>query len=492
MTPAVLLAPVMFISAILLLTAGFPVAFTLSGVAILFAFIGAAVGAFDVALLSSLPLRLIGLMENDLLQAIPIFVFLGVVLQKTTIAGDLLEAMSGLFGKRPGGLGISTLLIGALLAPMTGAVGATVLTMGMLTLPTMLSAGYDKRLASGIVCAAGTLGTILPPSVILILLATMIQSGYVEAMARTGQHISSPLLTKHIYLGALVPVGLLLVLYITYVALTAWLQPRRCPPVAMPAERPLTARRILIAIAVPVGLIVGMLGAIVTGWIYTVEAAASGAILVSLLAFARGELTLERFADSLRTVMRLTAMVFALMIGALTFTLVFRGLEGDLTVARWLAQVPGGPAGATAAAMLVAFVTGFFLDATEIILLVVPVAAVPLLALDVDPIWLSVLLAVNLQTSFLAPPAGFALNFVRTIAPPGLGTSDIYRGALPMIAIQLVALALLWAAPQTAIAMAGRPPNLPAGQAPPGDPTLRIDPPLAEEPPPPDMLPARK
>jgi tripartite ATP-independent transporter DctM subunit len=492
MTATELLAPVMFACAILLLLAGFPVAFTLAGVSVLFAFIGAGLGVFEVSLLSSLPLRLIGLMENDLLQAIPIFVFLGVVLQKTTIAGDLLEAMSGLFGKRPGGLGISTLLIGALLAPMTGAVGATVLTMGMLTLPTMLNAGYDKRLASGIVCAAGTLGTILPPSVILILLATMIQSGYVEAMARIGRHISSPLLTKHIYLGALLPVGLLLVLYIAYVAMTAWWQPHRCPPVAMPAERPLTVRRVLVAIAVPVGLIVGMLGAIVTGWIYTVEAAASGAILVSLLAFARGELTLERFADSLRTVMRLTAMVFALMIGALTFTLVFRGLEGDLTVARWLAHVPGGPAGATAAAMLVAFVTGFFLDATEIILLVVPVAAVPLLALDVDPIWLSVLLAVNLQTSFLAPPAGFALNFVRTIAPPGLGTGDIYRGALPMIGIQLVALVLLWAAPQTAISMAGRPPNLPTGQAPTFDPSLRVDPPLADEPPPPDMLPARK
>ena len=492
MTAAELLAPLMFASAIVLLSCGFPVAFTLAGTSVLFAFIATAFGAFNLSLLSSLPLRLIGLMENDLLQAIPIFVFLGVVLQKTTIAGDLLEAMSGLFGKRSGGLGISTLLIGALLAPMTGAVGATVLTVGMLTLPAMLNAGYDKRMASGIVCAAGTLGTILPPSVILILLATMIQAGYVEAMARMGRHISSPLLTKHIYLGALLPVGLLLILYIAYVALVAWWQPRRCPPVTLPAERPLTIRRVVVAIAVPVGLIVGMLGAIVTGWVYTVEAAATGAILVTLLAFARGELTLERFADSLRTVMRLTAMVFALMIGALTFTLVFRGLDGDLTVARWLANVPGGPAGATAAAMVVAFITGFFLDATEIILLVVPVAAVPLLALDVDPVWLSVLLAVNLQTSFLAPPAGFALNFVRTIAPPGLSTADIYRGALPMIAIQLAALALLWAAPQTATSIAGRPPNLPAGQVPKPDPNFQITPPPVQELPPPDFAPARQ
>lgn len=492
MTTVELLAPLMFVGAIALLMCGFPVAFTLAGVSVLFAFLGAALGAFDVSLLSSLPLRLIGLMENDLLQAIPIFVFLGVVLQKTTIAADLLEAMSGLFGKRPGGLGISTLLIGALLAPMTGAVGATVLTMGLLTLPTMLQAGYDRRLASGIVCAAGTLGTILPPSVILILLATMVQAGYVEAMARVGRYISSPLLTKHIYLGALLPVALLLVLYIAYVGLVAWRQPHRCPPVALPAERPLTARRIVIAIAVPVGLIVGMLGSIVTGWIYTVEAAATGALLVTLLAFVRGELTLERFADSLRTVMRLTAMVFALMIGALTFTLVFRGLEGDVTVARWLAMVPGGPAGATAAAMLVSFVTGFFLDATEIVLLVVPVAAVPLLALDVDPVWLSVLLAVNLQTSFLAPPAGFALNFVRSIAPPELTTGDIYRGALPMIAIQLVALTLLWAAPQTATSIAGRPPNMPAGEKPKIDPAFRMNPPLADEPPPLQTAPPRQ
>ncbi len=488
MSLADLLPLLMFVGAIALLVAGFPVAFTLCGVSMLFAFIGAASGLFELSLLSSLPLRLVALMENDLLQAIPIFVYLGVVLQKTTIAADLLEAMTAMFGRRPGGLGISTLLLGALLAPMTGAVGATVMTLGMLVLPAMLRAGYDHRLASGIVCAAGTLGTILPPSVVLILLATMMQSGFVEAMARLGVLITSPLLTKHIYLGALVPVGLLLLLYIAYAVFIAWRYPERCPPQPLPPGRRLDARRLLVAFAIPVGLILGMLGSIITGWIYTVEAASCGAILVTLYAFARRELTLDLLGDVLRTVMRLTAMVFALMMGALTFTLVFRGLSGDVLVARWLAGLPGGVSGATAAVMVASFLIGFVLDATEIILLVVPVTVPPLLMLGADPVWLSVLLAINLQTSFLAPPAGFALSFVRNIAPPELSTGSIYRGAAPMICLQALALALLWARPDVALLAVDREPQSLVKQPPPKPPPgFRVDLTPPDEPPPVDM-----
>jgi tripartite ATP-independent transporter DctM subunit len=435
----------MFAIAFALLMLGFPVAFTLVGTAILMAALGSLLGIFDFHLLSALPLRVIGLMENDLLQAVPLFLYLGVVLERSTLAADLLEGLSGLFGRRAGGIGIASFIIGALFAPMTGAVGATVLTIGLLALPSMLKAGYDKRLASGIVCSAGTLGTILPPSIVLILLGSFMQSAALEAQLARGATVVNPLTIEDIYLGAVGPGALVLGLCVAYVALVAYFRPERCP-----AARPMLAPSfgsLIFRLVVPLGLIVALLGAIVTGMMYTVEAAASGAIGATLYALARRQLTLERLGETVRSVMKLTAMVFMLLIGATTFSLVFRGFSGDVYVTQLMSSLPGGTIGPVAVVMAVCFGLGFFLDALEIIFLVVPIAMPPLLFLGVDPVWLAVLTAINLQTSFLHPPFGFALFFMRSIAPKSISTGDIYWGAIPFILVQLIVLALVWVQP---------------------------------------------
>lgn len=438
----------MFAAVVVLLMAGFPVALTLAGTGFLFAAIGAAIGLFDFHLLSALPLRIIGLMDNDLLQAVPLFIYLGVALHRTTLARDMLEGMEGLFGRRPGGLGFATLIVGALLAPLTGVVGATVLTIGLLALPSMLKAGYDHRLASGIICSAGTLGTILPPSIILILLSDLMQGALADARLRTGEIGATVMTSSDIFLGAILPVALLFTLYMLYVAAVAWRAPGRAPPLSVSQPSRPGAIRLIVSLVAPVMLIVVMLGAIVSGLAYTVEAAALGAVGATFLALARRELDPARLGEVVREASKLSAMVFLLLIGATTFSLVFRGLNGDLFVARLLAGVPGGVIGATAAVMAIIFALGFFLDALEIMLLVVPIAMPPLLMLGADPVWLAVLTAVNLHTSFLAPPFGFALFFLRSIAPKEVATVDIYRGALPFILIHLVALTLLWTNPR--------------------------------------------
>ena len=443
----------MFGGVFVLLMFGFPVGFTLAGTAIAMAALGSMLGLFDFHLLSALPLRVIGLMENDLLQAVPLFLYLGVVLERTDLASDLLEGLSGLFGRRSGGIGIASFAVGALFAPMTGAVGATVLTIGLLALPGMLKAGYDKRLASGIVCAAGTLGTILPPSIVLILLGSFMQSATVEAQLARGETVVNPLTIKDIYMGALVPAALVLALGMAYVALVGYFRPERCPPSpGMLARRP-SLRESAVRLYLPLGLILALLAAIITGVLYTVEAAACGAVGATLYALARGQLTIPRLAETVQSVMRLTAMVFMLLLGATTFSLVFRGFEGDVLVTRLLTAVPGGSTGPVLVVMAVCFGLGFFLDALEIIFLVVPIAVPPLLYLGADPVWLAVLLAIDLQTSFLHPPFGFALFFMRSVAPKSIATSDIYWGAVPFIGVQLVVLALVWFEPRIVTAL---------------------------------------
>lgn len=437
----------MFAIAFALLMLGFPVAFTLVGTAILMAALGSLLGVFDFHLLSALPLRVVGLMENDLLQAVPLFLYLGVVLERSTLAADLLEGLSSLFGRRAGGIGIASFIIGALFAPMTGAVGATVLTIGLLALPSMLEAGYDKRLASGIVCSAGTLGTILPPSIVLILLGSFMQSATIEAQLARGATVVSPLTVEDLYLGAFAPGALVLGLGVAYVALVAYFRPERCPPAPATLAHPHSLRALIFRLFVPLGLIVALLGAIVAGMMYTVEAAASGAIGATLYALARRQLTLERLAATVQSVMKLTAMVFMLLIGATTFSLVFRGFSGDVYVTHLMSSLPGGTLGSVAVVMAVCFGLGFFLDALEIIFLVVPIAMPPLLFLGVDPVWLAVLTAINLQTSFLHPPFGFALFFMRSVAPKSISTGDIYWGAVPFIFVQLIVLALVWVQP---------------------------------------------
>lgn len=447
------LALVMFGAVFVMLPFGFPVGFTLMGVALAFSLFGHFAGVFDLPLLTALPQRLIGLMENDLLQAIPLFVYLGVIMQRTTLASELLEAMSGLFGGRAGGISISTVILGALLAPTTGAVGASVLTLGLLALPAMLDARYDKGLACGVVCSAGTLGTVLPPSIILIVLADLMRGANAEAQIMRGEDVHGALIVKDLYLGMLAPVAILLSLYLMYVVAVAIVKPARCPPLPVERRRRLPWPRLLLVVFAPMAFIALLLGSIVTGRIYTVEAAALGAIVATLYAWGRRELTWMRWAETVRTVMRLTGMMFLLLMGASTFTLVFRGLSGHVLVHDLLVRIPGGLSLALPAVLAVVFCFGFFLDALEIVLLAVPIAMPALLALGADPIWLTALTALIVQTSFLMPPSGFALFFLRSIAPRDVATRDIYRGALPFIAMQLVAVALLWRFPALATAL---------------------------------------
>ena len=437
----------MFAAVFVLLMLGFPVAFTLLGTAVGFAALGDLVGVFDLRLLTALPLRLLGLMEDDLLQAIPLFLYLGVILQRTTLAADLLNGLGGLFGRRAGGLGLATIIVSVFLAPTTGAIGATVLTIGLLGLPTMLAAGYDRRLASGIVCSAGTLGTIIPPSIVLILLGSFMQSATIEAQIQRGVETAQAMTVQDIYLGALAPVGLLLGLYLVYVVLAAVVRPQLCPPPLAHLDRATSPLHLLLTIVVPMGLLALMLGLVISGLAYTVEAAATAGLVATLYAGLRRELTLARLAETLHMVMKLTATVFMLLMGASTFSLVFRGFSGDLFVAHLLSQVPGGVLGGTAVVMAIMFGLAFFLDALEIIFLVVPIAMPPLLLLGADPVWLALLTAVNLQTAFLHPPFGFAIIFLRGVAPKEVRTADIYWGVIPFIAIQLSVLALVWAYP---------------------------------------------
>jgi tripartite ATP-independent transporter DctM subunit len=321
-----------------------------------------------------------------------------------------------LFGSRAGGLSISTVILGALLAPTTGAVGASVLTLGLLALPAMLAAKYRKSLACGVVCSAGTLGTVLPPSIILIVLADLMRGANAEAQIMRGEDVHGALIIRDIYVAMLGPVGILLAAYLLYVIGVAVFRPEACPP---PSElRPrLPWMRLLVVVIGPLAFIVLLLASIVTGRIYTVEAAALGAIVATVYTWARGELNWQRWADTLRMVMRLTGMMFLLLMGASTFTLVFRGLNGTQAVHGLLAMLPGGLNFAVFAVFAVTFCFGFFLDALEIVLLVVPIAMPPLLALGAPPLWITALMALTVQTSFLMPPSGFALFFLRSIAP---------------------------------------------------------------------------
>jgi tripartite ATP-independent transporter DctM subunit len=437
--------PLMLVALVVLLSVGFPVAFTLMGTAVAFAMIGGALGFFDATWLSVLELRVIGLMNDDLLQAIPVFIYLGVILQRTTLSTDLLDTMAALFRGRGGSVGFSSILIGVLLAPTTGVVGATVLTIGLLTLPSMLAAGYDRRFASGIVVCAGTLGTVIPPSIILVMLSAQMRLAARDATPPGGGTVSVNFL--QINLGVLVPVAILICLYLAYIATVAMLHPRAAPAIP-PQRRPaLTLKRIVMSLAVPLGLIALMLASILSGRLYVVEAAAIGAIAITILTIVRRELTRERLADTVREVMRLTAVVFALMMGAMTFTLVFRMMGGDAAVTRMLSAVPGGLNGAVLLVLAMSLALCLLLDALEILFLVVPLTMPTLLSLGGDPVWLAVMFAITIQTGFMMPPSGFAICFLRSVAPAEVKTSEIYAGVIPVLAAQLAVIALMWAFP---------------------------------------------
>ncbi len=438
-------AGLLFLSVILVLLAGFPVAFTLGGTALIFAAVGIAGGVFNEALLSGLPNRIFGIMFNETLVAVPLFVFMGVTLERARIAEELLDTLSSLFGSLRGGLGISVTLVGMLLAASTGIVGATVVTMGLLSLPTMMRRGYDPGLSAGTICASGTLGQIIPPSIILVMLGDVLTSAYQQAQLKMGVFSPKTVSVGDLFAGALIPGLLLVFLYIAYLVVTAWLK-----PAAMPA-RDSTDRvgffKVLHALLPPLLLIFAVLGSILMGVATPTEAAGVGAVGALLLAITRRQLDLVRLREIMHSTLSISSMVFMILIGASLFSLVFRGFGGDDLVHDLLSSIPGGVVGAVIVVMLVMFLLGFVLDFIEITFVVVPIVGPVLLAMGLDPVWLGIMIAVNLQTSFLTPPFGFALFYLRGVAPDSLPTSAIYRGVMPFVAIQLIALLLLAAFP---------------------------------------------
>ena len=440
------IALLLFLTACIVLMAGFQVAFTLAGTALIFALIGTTNGSFDSSFLEALPNRLYGIMTNETLIAVPLFVFMGVMLERSRVAENLLDTMAALFGRMRGGLGISVTLVGMLLAASTGIIGATVVTMGLLSLPTMLKRGYDPRIATGIICASGTLGQIIPPSIVLILLGDVLSSAYQQAQLDMGIFSPDPLSVGDLFAGAILPGILLVVLYITYLLLVAFFKPEAIPaasPHEKTADTDALAKRTLKVLIPPLLLIIAVLGSILKGVATPTEAASVGAIGAILLAVSQRQFTLQRLRDVMQSTTRVTSMVFMIFIGASVFSLVFRGFGGDDAVRELLTNLPGGTFSAMLIVMLLMFLLGFVLDFIEITFVVVPIVGPILLEMGLDPIWLGIMIAINLQTSFLTPPFGFALFYLRGVAPKEVTTMQIYRGVMPFIVIQLIALALL-------------------------------------------------
>ncbi len=503
----------MFLTLIAALMMGYPVAFTLAGVALAFGLLGMALGIFEPSYFAAFPQRVFGTMGNATLTAVPLFVLMGVILERSRIAEDLLTTMGDLFGRLRGGLLFSTTLVGALLAASTGVVGATVVTMGLLALPAMMQRGYDLRIATGSIAASGTLGQIIPPSIVLILLGDVMANANQRAQLEMGKATSSAVSVGDLFAGALLPGLLLVALYLAYQAFVAWTRPAAAP--AGQGEYP-KLDRLVRALVAPLLLILAVLGSILAGIATATEGAAVGAAGAALLAghrlerdAGRGRGVLSRLvlvggaslallvalrmvvdtpaligqpgaiaqlagsaaiilallsgagvlgglwalhragamAPALASTTSITAMVFTILIGAALFTLVFRGLGGDDWVASMLAAVPGGLTGALFFTFTVMFVLGFFLDFIEICFVVVPLVATPLIVMGADPVWLGVLMAMVLQTSFLTPPFGFALFYLRGVSPPQVATWDIYRGVAPFILLQILAVAVIWLAP---------------------------------------------
>lgn len=508
-----LLSITMFATVCLFLLGGFPVAFTLAGTGLFFATIGWFLGVFDFVLLGNIGSRIFGAMTNEILIAVPMFIFMGVMLERSKVAEELLESLGQLFGTLRGGLGISVTIVGALLAASTGIVGATVVTMGLLSMPTMLKNGYNPRLVAGTICASGTLGQIIPPSIVLVILGDQISNAYVDAQRQLGNFAPEPVSVGDLFAGALLP-GLMLVgMYIAYQIFIAIVKPEHSPAlVKMDGEEKQSLARIFQALVPPIFLIICVLGSILAGVATPTEAASVGAVGAIMLAGIRFDLNralpvyfgiasmivlltlantfdlrvarshistlnqvaiyvaigaclilvygiftaLKRVYESRsdttgrpilfevsRSTLEITTMVFVILIGASVFSLVFRGLGGDDLVHSVLSDLPGGKWGAILVVMLVMFFLGFILDFIEITFVVVPIVAPVLLMMDVNPVWLGIMMAMNLQTSFLTPPFGFALFYLRGVAPDCITTADIYKGVLPFVLIQLIGLLIL-------------------------------------------------
>ncbi|MCV6592741.1 MAG: TRAP transporter large permease subunit [Silicimonas sp.] len=497
---------IMFAALMIAVLSGFPVAFSIAGTAVIFAYLGWLLGVMDITLLGALGQRAFGLISNQVLIAIPVFILMGAILEKSKVAEHLLDTMGQAFGGLRGGLGLSVVIVGALLAASTGIVGATVVAMGLIALPTMLRAGYSTSFAAGIVCTAGTLGQIIPPSTLLIILSDVMSNAFQQAQYAQGKFTVEALSVGQFFAAALLPGLLLVALYIAYILIRAWASPTDAPPVAG-GSRP-EMRKLITAVLPPIALILAVLGSILAGVATPTEAASVGAIGALLMAAARltehrkllafgtaalvlvlvlsalipvrlqrddlstglialgwtyGALTfvgalaiLAALTASLQSgllreaatsTMTMTAMIFATILAASFFSLVFIGLGGEERVAHILTQLPGGATGALFFTMVFLFILGFFLDFVEIAVIVLPLVVPQLILMGHDPIWLGILIAINLQTSFLTPPFGFSLFYLRGAAPDAVKTTDIYRGVLPFILLQIAGILLVWALP---------------------------------------------
>ena len=453
---AEILAVLMVVAVIVALMAGYPVALTLAGVSLAFAVLGHSLGAMNFAILGALPQRIFGVITNETLLAIPLFIFMGVMLERSRVAEELLETMGRLFGTLRGGLGISVVIVGTLLAAAKGVVGATTVTMGLIVLPTMLRFGYDKRLAAGTVAATATLAQIFPPATVLVLLGDQLGNAYQASQLSQGIFAPRSVNVSDLFAGALLPGFALVGLYLLYLIAVAIFFPKAAP--AMPPDPTAPrgfalARKLAAVLVAPLLLILAVLGSILGGIATPTEAASVGAVGAILLAAMKTHLRGVMMPVVEKTT-QITSMIFLILIGATLFSLVFRALGGDDMVNRALTNLPGGTNGAVLAVMLAMFLLGFVMDAFEIIFVVVPIVAPALLKMPgVDPVWLGIMMAVNLQTSYMHPPLGPTLFYLRGVAPPEITTRHIYVGIIPFVLIQLFALVVLWFLPGLATAL---------------------------------------
>ena len=436
----------------LVLLAGFPVAFSLAGTALIFAGIGVLTGTFESAFLGAIPNRLYGDMTNMTLVAVPLFVFMGVLLEKSNLAQDLLSNMAEVIGGFRGSLAISVIFVGTLIAASTGIVGATVIAMGLISLPIMLYRNYDPSLAAGTICATGTLGQIIPPSIALVILGDVLSAAYQQSQLSIGNFSARTVSVGDLFMGAIIPGLILVFCYAFYVIIRAYISPKMAPS----QEVTIVSGRwkiMLTSLLPPFVLITSVLGSILLGIATPTEAAGVGAMGAVVLTISKSSLTKKNLTEAVETTTEITSMVFMILLGSSIFSLVFRGFGGDDLITDIFSELPGGAFGAVLVVMIIIFLLGFILDFIQITLVVVPIVGPALLILGVDPIWLGIMIAINLQTSFLTPPFGFALFYLRGVAPDTLATKDIYRGVIPFILIQLGVLIALAIFPELVTAL---------------------------------------
>jgi tripartite ATP-independent transporter DctM subunit len=433
---------VMFGVICVVLLAGFPVAFSLAGTALIFSGIGIMTNTFDGSLLGTIPNRLYGDMTNMTLVAVPLFIFMGVLLEKSNLAQDLLGNMADLMGGFKGSLAISVIFVGALIAASTGIVGATVIAMGLISLPIMLQRNYDQSLAAGTICATGTLGQIIPPSIALVILGDVLSASYQQSQLSIGNFSARTVSVGDLFMGAVVPGLILVIAYAAYVIIRAHISPSLAPAQEVKVVKN-RKKIIFTTLLPPFVLIASVLGSILAGIATPSEAAGVGAFGGLILTLSKSSLTKKNLTEAVETTTEITAMVFMILLGSSIFSLVFRGFGGDDLISSVFASLPGGVFSAVLLVMVIIFLLGFILDFIQITLVVVPIVGPALLSLGVDPIWLGIMIAINLQTSFLTPPFGFALFYLRGVAPDSLPTEAIYKGVVPFILIQLAVLICL-------------------------------------------------